>query len=193
MNHKNVTSMSKPLMLCAAFLFINSLWCFAVSPKEDGDSFISLPDEPVKNAARENTSGTASTSRKIQNATKTKESSLGKQTVSPSEGIQYEDSLQAVLYDLKRMRDGRANIEFAEDSGNGTYREDFLPPLMKILQPFVNGSWQKTYDSKSGVAYTELNKYYRPSARVRASVFYMDESRSEQAPGLLVLRRFVKK
>ena len=93
-----------------------------------------------------------------------------------------EDMLQGVVYDLKQLRNGRPNKDFSDVSRDGGFIDANIAPTLKAVQPFVNGSWQKSNDVNGRVNYTALNAYYSPAARVWNSCFYIGDTPSETAP-----------
>ena len=117
---------------------------------------------------------------KNENRNKTAASSAKKENA--REAVVPEDMLQGVFYDLKQTRDGRPNKEFSTVSSNGEYISDNLAPTLKVVQSFVNGSWQKKYDINGRMNYSALNAYYSPTHRVWISSFYIGDTSSKTAP-----------
>lgn len=98
------------------------------------------------------------------------------------EAVVSEDMLQGVFYDLKQTRDGRSNKEFSTVSSNGEYISNNLAPTLKVVQSFVNGSWQKKLDINGCMNYSALNAYYSPTTPVWISSFYTGDIPSKTAP-----------
>ena len=90
--------------------------------------------------------------------------------------------LQGVFYDLKQTRDRRPTDDFRNDPGTGTYHHPRVAPTLKIMQSFVNGSWQRAYDNEGNVHYPALDKYYSPPVRLWTSCFFTEEIPAGEAP-----------
>ena len=98
------------------------------------------------------------------------------------ETVASEDMLQGLFYDLKQTRDGRPNKDFSSVSSNGEFTGENLASTLKVVQPFVNSSWQKKYDIKGRMNYSALNTYYSPTTPVWISNFYIGDTSSKTAP-----------
>jgi len=93
--------------------------------------------------------------------------------------------LQGVFYDLKQTRDRRPTDDFRSISSGG-WKIERVPPLMKVMRPFVNGSWRREYDAQGKVHYPELDRYFSPSDRLWIPYFYTaDTIQAELAPQAL--------
>lgn len=142
------------------------LLCVLASPDamcaDDDEFLISLPTK--KNEAKDKTAAAAS--QKKENA----------------RGTVAEDMLQGVFYDFKQTRNRQPNKDFSAVSSDGEYTGANLDPTLKIVQSFVNGSWQKKYDTNGYVNYSALNAYYCPTTRVWNSSFYIGNTASNTAP-----------
>ena len=90
--------------------------------------------------------------------------------------------LQGVFYDLKQTRNRQASDDFRNDPGTGAYRHERWAPTIRIMHDFVNGSWQRAYDSDGRVHYPALDKYYSSSTRLWTSCFFTEEILAEEAP-----------
>ena len=109
---------------------------------------------------------------------KTSTSSQKKETAH----VPSEDMLQGVLYDLKQMRNRQPNKDFSAVSSDGEYVGENLSPTLKVVQSFVNGTWQKSVDIKGRVNYSALSAYYSPTNKVWTSSFYIGNNSSATAP-----------
>jgi len=90
--------------------------------------------------------------------------------------------LQGVFYDLKQTRDRHPTDDFRNISPGG-WKLERVAPLMKVMRPFVNGSWRREYDSRGNVHYPDLDRFYSPSIRLWTSCFYTaDTINAELAP-----------
>jgi len=90
--------------------------------------------------------------------------------------------LQGIFYDLKQTSAGRPNDDF-RGIPSGDWVEARVPPTLKIMRGFVNGSWQRQYDNEGRVHYPALDKYYSSPTRLWTSCFYTDtEIQAELAP-----------
>ena len=96
--------------------------------------------------------------------------------------VREENMLQGVFYDLKLKQDGQINNDFIPVTRNGEYFSSNFDRTIKVVQPFVNGSWQRHYDAKGLVSYSDLNAYYCPATRVWTSSFYIGDTASSTAP-----------
>ena len=142
------------------------LLCVLASPDamcaDDDEFLISLPTK--KNEGKDKTAA----------ASQKKEKARG--------SVVSEDMLQGVLYDFKQTRNGLPNKDFSSASTNGEYTDANLDPTLKIVQSFVNGPWQKSYDVNGRVTYSALNAYYSPATRIWTSRFYIGNTASNTAP-----------
>ena len=88
--------------------------------------------------------------------------------------------LQGVFYDLKQTRDRRTSSEFANvptappPQMQKNWVIQRVPPALKIMRAFVNGSWRREYDSQGRVHYPELDRFYCSPTRLWTSCFYTD-------------------
>jgi len=90
--------------------------------------------------------------------------------------------LQGVFYDLKQTKDRRPTEDFRNIPPGG-WTLDRVPPLMKVMRPFVNGNWRREYDSRGNVHYPELDRFYSAPVRLWTSCFYTaDRIDAERAP-----------
>ena len=90
--------------------------------------------------------------------------------------------LQGVFYDLKQNRNRQTSDEF-RGVPSGDWVEARVPPTLKIMQSFVNGAWQRSYDNEGRVHYPALDKFYSSPVRLWTSCFYTDsEIRAALAP-----------
>ena len=93
--------------------------------------------------------------------------------------------LQGVFYDLKQTKDRRPTDDFRNISSGG-WKIERVPPLMKVMRPFVNGSWRREYDAQGKVHYPELDRFFSPSDRLWIPYFYTpDTIQAELAPQAL--------
>ena len=90
--------------------------------------------------------------------------------------------LQGVFYDLKQTRDRRPTDDFRNDPGTGSYHHPRVAPTLKIMQAFVNGSWQRAYDNEGNVHYPALDKYYSSPTRLWTSCFFTETIPAGEAP-----------
>jgi len=88
--------------------------------------------------------------------------------------------LQGVFYDLKQTRDRRTSSEFASvptappPQMQKNWVIQRVPPALKIMRAFVNGSWRREYDAQGKVHYPELDRFYCSPTRLWTSCFYTD-------------------
>jgi hypothetical protein len=90
--------------------------------------------------------------------------------------------LQGVFYDLKQTRNRQASDDFRNDPGTGDYYHPRVDPTLRIMQAFVNGSWQRSYDNEGRVHYPALDKYYCSPTRLWTSCFFTENIRAAEAP-----------
>ena len=90
--------------------------------------------------------------------------------------------LQGVFYDLKQTRNRQASEDFRNDPGTGDYYHPRVNPTLKIMQAFVNGSWQRQYDNQGRVHYPALDKYYCSPTRLWSSCFFSENIAAAEAP-----------
>ncbi|MBP5586405.1 MAG: hypothetical protein J6Y92_08650 [Lentisphaeria bacterium] len=142
------------------------LLCVLASPDAmcaaDDDFLISLPTK--KNEANNKTSASSPKKEKVLGA------------------VAAEDMLQGVFYDLKQTRNHRPNKDFSAVSTDGEYVNANLNPTLKVVQSFVNGTWQKSNEINGRVNYSALNAYYSPTNKVWISSFYIGDTSSITAP-----------
>ena len=100
--------------------------------------------------------------------------------------------LQGVFYDLKQTKDRRPTDEFRNDPGTGEYRHERVMPTLRIMQSFVNGSWQRQYDNEGRVHYPALDKYYCSPTRLWSSCFFSEDIAASEAPKAYLCEREVK-
>ena len=100
--------------------------------------------------------------------------------------------LQGVFYDLKQTRDRRPTDDFRNDPGTGEYIHQRVAPTLKIMQSFVNGSWQRQYDNEGRVHYPALDKYYCSPTRLWTSCFFTEDIPAAEAPKAYQCERDVK-
>lgn len=93
-----------------------------------------------------------------------------------------EDMLQGVFYDLKQTRNRQPSKDFSAVSTDGEYVDANLNPTLKIVQSFVNGTWQKGIDINGRVNYSALSAFYSPTNKVWISSFYIGNTSSATAP-----------
>jgi len=90
--------------------------------------------------------------------------------------------LQGVFYDLKQTRSRQAADGFRNDPGTGEYVHARVAPTLKVMQDFVNGSWQREYDKDGRVHYPALDKYYCSPTRLWTSCFFTEQIQASEAP-----------
>ena len=90
--------------------------------------------------------------------------------------------LQGVFYDLKQTRNRQPSEDFRNDPGTGDYVHQRVAPTLRIMQSFVNGSWQRQYDNEGRVHYPALDKFYCSPTRLWTSCFFTEEIRAGEAP-----------
>jgi hypothetical protein len=90
--------------------------------------------------------------------------------------------LQGVFYDLKQTRNRQASDDFRNDPGTGEYIHQRVAPTLKIMQSFVNGSWQRQYDNEGRVHYPALDKFYCSPTRLWSSCFFTENIAASEAP-----------
>ena len=100
--------------------------------------------------------------------------------------------LQGVFYDLKQTRNRQASDDFRNDPGTGEYRHERVAPTLRIMQTFVNGSWQRQYDNEGRVHYPALDKYYCSPTRLWSSCFFSENIAASEAPKAYQCEKDVK-
>ena len=100
--------------------------------------------------------------------------------------------LQGVFYDLKQTRNRQASDDFRNDPGTGEYRHERVAPTLRIMQSFVNGSWQRQYDNEGRVHYPALDKYYCSPTRLWSSCFFSENIAASEAPKAYQCEKDVK-
>jgi hypothetical protein len=163
------------LMLSSAALCLIFVLVSSEAPCAEGDDFlISLPTNKTE-AKPKASSSTTQKKETTDSASKT------------------ETMLQGVFYDLKQMKNRQPNKGVSEAAKGDSLPSESVAPIVKIVQNFVNGTWQKTYDRSGRVSYTALDQYYCSPTRLWNTMFYTGERiDSKKAPQLFMRENEVK-
>ncbi|MBQ7730526.1 MAG: hypothetical protein IJT68_01675 [Lentisphaeria bacterium] len=161
----------KTVFSLAFSLISMCLFCILASPDaicadDDGEFLIFLPeDKPGGKQTASSSTGSASTKKPVQKSE-----------------VKTLDMLQGVFYDLKQTWNRQPSKDFSDVTSDGEYVEENLSPTLKVVQSFVNGTWQKSIDINGRVNYSALNAYYSPTNKIWISSFYIGDTSSKTAP-----------